>query len=879
MRASKVYCQCKCYDKNIFYFHGDSPLFTGYRQNRKKSSEIQDFLQELHSLHEIFRFILKKQNYGNGNYIEYTYDNLDRITEKKYNGDANNRAVYRYGNDGSLAQTVDFSTGTRTKFTYDLADRLVTQKEYTGTGANGGTLRNSTEFTYADKTNYLTGVKHFSPLGTQNIGYTYGNVNQGQMPDQVYKVSWNGQEKLNYTYDGLGRLTNKTILVGGGVSDTPNTLNTQYTYFDVGTDKTTSLLKTLQTPAGTYNYTYDAVGNITSISDGTYTTSYAYDALNQLARENDQKANKTYTYAYVNGNITERTEYAYTTGELGEVLDTKTWAYTDGSWSDLLTSFNGISISYDLSGNPTAIGNQILTWNGRQLQSITNGSNTYSYAYNTDEQRVSKTVNGVTTEYFYNGEILAGQKTGDDILVFMYDNDGDPFGFTYNGTEHFYVKNAQNDVVALLDSNKIVIAEYSYDAWGNCTVSSKNWSSGSSSGWIQSEPINMKVSLANPIRYRSYYFDRETNLYYLNSRYYSPEMCRFLNADDTDVLEEDQDSMLEENLFAYCLNNPVNMADDDGTVAWWIAAAVTGAAWDAAFYCVEAAITGNFSWKGLGKAALKGAVTGLAFGAVGKIAGKAVKAVKVARTAKKAGKVKKTSKVCSALTKITGKSFCFVAGTEVLTDRGLVPIEEIQVGDLVWAEDPDTGEKTLKPVVQLFVSETHELVRLVIDDEIILATLGHPFHVKGKGWVQAFDLEPGDLVTQKDGNLATVYGIWYIYSETPVTVYNFEVADFHTYFVGDDSLLVHNMCAKSGGMNNLRVLKERIIKGYKISMDLEKGGSGLNNIHLKVNNVKYFYQNGEFISSTGRRLPKSLRNNRTIRNAVDKALDAIERGF
>lgn len=879
MRASKVYCQCKCYDKNIFYFHGDSPLFTGYRQNRKKSSEIQDFLQELHSLHEIFRFILKKQNYGNGNYIEYTYDNLDRITEKKYNGDANNRAVYRYGNDGSLAQTVDFSTGTRTKFTYDLADRLVTQKEYTGTGANGGTLRNSTEFTYADKTNYLTGVKHFSPLGTQNIGYTYGNVNRGQMPDQVYKVSWNGQEKLNYTYDGLGRLTNKTILVGGGVSDTPNTLNTQYTYFDVGTDKTTSLLKTLQTPAGTYNYTYDAVGNITSISDGTYTTSYAYDALNQLARENDQKANKTYTYAYVNGNITERTEYAYTTGELGEVLDTKTWAYTDGSWSDLLTSFNGISISYDLSGNPTAIGNQILTWNGRQLQSITNGSNTYSYAYNTDEQRVSKTVNGVTTEYFYNGEILAGQKTGDDILVFMYDNDGDPFGFTYNGTEHFYVKNAQNDVVALLDSNKIVIAEYSYDAWGNCTVSSKNWSSGSSSGWIQSEPINMKVSLANPIRYRSYYFDRETNLYYLNSRYYSPEMCRFLNADDTDVLEEDQDSMLEENLFAYCLNNPVNMADDDGTVAWWIAAAVTGAAWDAAFYCVEAAITGNFSWKGLGKAALKGAVTGLAFGAVGKIAGKAVKAVKVARTAKKAGKVKKTSKVCSALTKITGKSFCFVAGTEVLTDRGLVPIEEIQVGDLVWAEDPDTGEKTLKPVVQLFVSETHELVRLVIEDEIILATPGHPFHVMGKGWVQAVDLEPGDLVTQKDGKLATVYGVWYIYSENPITVYNFEVADFHTYFVGDDSLLVHNMCAKSGGMNNLRVLKERIIKGYKISMDLEKGGSGLNNIHLKVNNVKYFYQNGEFISSTGRRLPKSLRNNRTIRNAVDKALDAIERGF
>ena len=295
---------------------------------------------------------------------------------------------------------------------------------------------------------------------------------------------------------------------------------------------------------------------------------------------------------------------------------------------------------------------------------------------------------------------------------------------------------------------------------------------------------------------------------------------RFLNADDADVLEEDQDSMIEENLFAYCLNNPVNMADDDGTVAWWIAAAVTGAAWDAAFYCVEAAITGNFSWKGLGKAALKGAVTGLAFGAVGKIAGKAVKAVKVARTAKKAGKVKKTSKVCSALTRITGKSFCFVAGTEVLTDRGLVPIEEIQVGDLVWAENPDTGEKALKPVLQLFVSETHELVRLLIEDEIILATPGHPFHVKGKGWVQAFDLEPGDLVTQKDGKLATVYGIWYIYSENPVTVYNFEVADFHTYFVGDDALLVHNKGCSTKNATKLWDIK-KFNKGKPLSFSFQ----------------------------------------------------------
>ena len=115
------------------------------------------------------------------------------------------------------------------------------------------------------------------PLGTQNIGYTYGDVNQGQMPDQIYKVSWNGQEKINYTYDGLGRLTNKSVILSASEESQLPRLNNQYTYIDVGTDKTTTLVQSVQTAAGTYTYTYDAVGNILSASDGTYTNSYVYD--------------------------------------------------------------------------------------------------------------------------------------------------------------------------------------------------------------------------------------------------------------------------------------------------------------------------------------------------------------------------------------------------------------------------------------------------------------------------------------------------------------------------------------------------------------------------------------------------------------------------
>ena len=255
-------------------------------------------------------------------------------------------------------------------------------------------------------------------------------------------------------------LTNKAI----------NGVDTTYSYYDVaGVDnKTTTLLSSLSTVAGTYSYTYDELGNIISINDGTYTTSYEYDALNQLVRENDQKAGVTYTYEYSNGNIISKNEYAYTTGDLGALQDTITWNYADSTWDDLLTSFDGTSITYDEIGNPITYGNYTINWNGRRLESINlNDTEVLSYEYNIDGQRVSKTYEGITTQYFYNGDILAGEKTGNNVIIYMYDNNGDIFGFTYNGTEYYYIKNAQNDVVAIADASGNVVVRYYYNAWGN----------------------------------------------------------------------------------------------------------------------------------------------------------------------------------------------------------------------------------------------------------------------------------------------------------------------------------------------------------------------------------------------------------------------------
>ncbi len=103
----------------------------------------------------------------------------------------------------------------------------------------------------------------------------------------------------------------------------------------------------------------------------------------------------------------------------------------------LFTTVGGTQITYDEIGNPLTIGEKSFTWLGRQLQSITDGENTIEYAYNGDGNRVSKTVNGEKTEFIYNGDILAGQITGDDKIVFMYDNNSDIFGFIYNNTEYY----------------------------------------------------------------------------------------------------------------------------------------------------------------------------------------------------------------------------------------------------------------------------------------------------------------------------------------------------------------------------------------------------------------------------------------------------------
>ena len=198
---------------------------------------------------------------------------------------------------------------------------------------------------------------------------------------------------------------------------------------------------------------------------------------------------------------------------------------------------------------------------------------------------------------------------GTNKLRFRYGVNGIQ-GFSYNGQEYIYRKNIQGDITHIFKLTNGVLAlaaEYKYDAWGKCVVT---------------EVDNSGIGDINPIRYRGYYYDKETALYYLNARYYDPEVGRFISADSTQYLEPNTVNGL--NLYAYCGNNPVINVDPSGRffLTLLITAVVSAVVSAASSVLVQLATTGRVDWAQVGISALFGAVSGaLSFTGIGGIVG------------------------------------------------------------------------------------------------------------------------------------------------------------------------------------------------------------------------------------------------------------------
>ncbi len=767
---------------------------------------------------------LQSMSYGNGVVHSYSYDSLDRLKSESYNGVES--YSYHYTSSGQLGRHEDYENEVTWLYGYDLVGRLTDVQATDGTRLS---------YSYDEHNNIqsYTAKKNGTTLSTASYTYT----DEG-LPVTATIGGENGTQ-FSYEYDSLNRLQSLSFEAANN-----DIIETEY-YYAPGTDgQTTGIVKQVNYNIHYYNapddystyplqasygYTYDKNGNITLIENNWGDRSYEYDKLNRLVRENDELLDQTVVYTYDNGgNILTKAYYDYTTGELGTVTDTVTYTY-DSVWKDKLLSYDGgTTITYDAIGNPLTYNGYTFTWQkGRQLATINGNGTAISYKYSADGLRTQKTVDGVTTEYTYVSGLLAAQTDGTNTLQFYYAPDDTCLAVTYNGTMYYYIYNLQGDVVKIINASGSTVVEYKYDTWGK--VIAVTGSLGSTLGRL------------NPFRYRGYVYDTETGFYYLTTRYYDPDTGRFLNADGYISTGY---TISGYNMFAYCLNNPLVYTDAGGnrpiastTVqgetfeerkASCAAMKSTNATqsssldWSDAVTGASRLVTGGFAiaagvavmlcpiaapgmiavavltvFAGLltatnGVAEIGEAITDYNFVRDGVFNGNEIVYEVYASTTAAVAQV--GTVVCGKMQSNIPTSACFIAGTVILTADGFVAIEEIKAGDLVWAEDPETGEKTLKPVARTFVNESDELIHLSVAGDEIITTPEHPFYVPQKGWTAAIQLRAGDLLVMQNGEYVVLEKIQHEILESPVNVYNFEVADFHTYFVSYVAVLVHNAC-------------------------------------------------------------------------------------
>ena len=286
-----------------------------------------------------------------------------------------------------------------------------------------------------------------------------------------------------------------------------------------------------------YRIQYGADGNVVADERNQYT----YDSHGQLTRVSGADES-SYTYDS-RGNLLSKTKDGISVQ----------YAYTNAQWPDQVTAVDGVALTYDQVGNLTGYGARQYNWTrGKLLESVTDEQGSYTYTYDADGYRATKvTANGKTTFDTIGGQLLA-QAGPEGNLYFQYSG-GTPFGFVLDDIQYYYLTNLNGDVVGITDAQGNLLAQYVYDPWGKLLQINTT------------EPDNadqLAVATANPLRYRGYYYDSETGMYYLQSRYYDPDLGRFISADDFDCLTTS--NFFSVNAYAYCWNSPIAFKDSEG---------------------------------------------------------------------------------------------------------------------------------------------------------------------------------------------------------------------------------------------------------------------------------------------------------------------------
>ena len=534
--------------------------------------------------------------YANGDALLYTYDNAGNIltistANISENNDFENEIVkYKYTyNNTDISTITDYTNNTITKYndngykTYLINDDSTETEIYSYSDSE-----NSNNISISDS-GITIGITNTNSNEKYDI-YT-GKTTYSEKAEIIHNSSENNiSNTANNTYvtDYFNRVLSSSFVSGD------NTFKNDYKYKSIESSDsvyTSNQIENSSLIFGTeeynYKYTYDNAGRLASKSlNDELLVSYEYDDAGQLVRENNNEYGETYLYTYDKaGNRLNCYSCDYTLEEVNiencELLDE--FEYSN-SWSDQISSYNNTEVTYDELGNMTKVGNYIkYYWNGRQLTksrinarkynnytydsnglrtsneiSSANGSlkyMNYKYLWNSNSQLTSQELNVIRTATFSDDH---GHRTtlavGNYTTFIIYNELGEAIGFSIDdGTNikiYYYMKDATGQIDAVIDteSNSIVYS-CTYDAWGNI---------------IDEYCTDALIAYGNPLRYRDYNYDIDSKLYYLQSRYYDPEIGRFINADDPMYTNTYTGATNSTNMYIYCENDPTNHCDYDG---------------------------------------------------------------------------------------------------------------------------------------------------------------------------------------------------------------------------------------------------------------------------------------------------------------------------
>ena len=570
-------------------------------------------------------------NNNNPEVLKYVYNKYGQLTEIR-DGNNSSKVIFQYNNMNNLLSFIqDYYKNTRINYTYDLSNDVTKieevdsnnnlilrmEKEYYGNYKKIKYNFSNNELYYkyyysqqhlinprltSVENNYFTKWNSYNNVGKMETNFINisSSTNYQLIKQNVYLEHNNKPTDLksyaflfiphnnslesygfNYVYENQCNMISSYAMEKSINDSLINKFEYGYSFNDskeLTQDKilrynsNNTVIKYIEN-----NYTYDKLGNITSVNkkEGTnpnnitsnITNSFIYNN-NLLTRINNYD-NSYKTYEYDNyGNIINIKHY----NSINNLLFEEQFTYIRKSLIETYKVYvdNTLTTSYK-----------------------------YYYNYNNVRYKKENMINhNIITFNVLNSRIISDSRG----IIYLYDENDSLFGFNYNNKTYYYIKDEIGNIVSIISDGKEVV-RYIYDGYGNISV----YEVSNNNELIINNDITF-IGNINPYRYKDYYYDYESKLYYLNSRYYSSDICRFISPDDISYLDSNIINGL--NLYCYCGNNPIIYSDPEGNSAILIALAI-GAVLGGIYGGISAAINGQNVFAGIAIGTIVGGLTGL----------------------------------------------------------------------------------------------------------------------------------------------------------------------------------------------------------------------------------------------------------------------------